>query len=94
MATPAKKSPFPVRRPHEAGYVVGEGVGGWGKCSGKGEDGNFILGPTHVAAPEMSGELRGKTGGDVHDELGGKQDLSGDCAGGGDVVCSRTRAIR
>ena len=55
----AKKSPFPVRTPHEAGYVEANELAD-GVNAPVGEDGNFILGPTHVAAPEMSGELRGR----------------------------------
>jgi len=48
----AKKSPFPTRSPHEAGYVAATELPD-GKNAPVGEDGNFILGPTHVAAPEM-----------------------------------------
>ena len=59
VAAPVKKSPFPVRSPHEAGYVTAKELPD-GENAPVGQDGNFILGPTHVAAPEMQeGVLRG-----------------------------------
>jgi enterochelin esterase family protein len=48
----AKKPGFPVRGPHEVGYVAAKELAD-GANAPVGEDGNFILGPTHVAAAEM-----------------------------------------
>jgi enterochelin esterase family protein len=54
------KAGFPVRSPHEVGYVAAKTLPD-GANAPVGEDGNFILGPTHVAAPEMVGtELQGR----------------------------------
>jgi enterochelin esterase-like enzyme len=58
-AVPVKKVPFPVRDPHTAGYVEAKELPD-GENAPVGEDGNFILGPTHVAAQEMKEDaLRG-----------------------------------
>ncbi len=58
-AAPVTKSPFPVRNPHTAGYVTAKELPD-GANAPVGEDGNFILGPTHVAAQEMKEDaLRG-----------------------------------
>jgi enterochelin esterase family protein len=46
------KPAFPVRSPHEVGYVAAKELPD-GANAPVGEDGNFILGPTHTAAPEM-----------------------------------------
>jgi enterochelin esterase family protein len=53
------KPAFPVRSPHEVGYVAAKELPD-GINAPVGEDGNFILGPTHTAAPEMEGELGGR----------------------------------
>jgi enterochelin esterase family protein len=47
------KPTFPVRSPHEVGYVAAKELPD-GANAPVGEDGNFILGPTHTAAPEMA----------------------------------------
>ena len=52
VVAPAKKSPFPTRDPHTAGYVEAKELPD-GVNAPVGEDGNFILGPTHTPAPEM-----------------------------------------
>ncbi|HEX3373167.1 MAG TPA: esterase family protein, partial [Edaphobacter sp.] len=53
----------PTRDPHTAGYVKAKELPD-GEVPPPDQDGNFIIGPTHVAAPEMQtsdakGELRG-----------------------------------
>ena len=56
-------------------------------------DGNFIIGPTHAPAPEMTvqdGVPQGD-GPQVHDELGGQQDLSRHRARAGHVRHARSR---
>jgi enterochelin esterase-like enzyme len=54
----------PTRDPHTAGYVEAKELPD-GEVPPPDKDGNFIIGPTHVAAPEMQtsdarGELRGR----------------------------------
>lgn len=51
-ARPARP-PVPARDPHTPGYVTAKELPDGGNAPLK-EDGNFILGPTHPAAPEMS----------------------------------------
>ena len=47
---------FPTRSPHEQGYVTAKELPD-GSNAPADEDGNFILGPTHTAAPEMVEEM-------------------------------------
>jgi enterochelin esterase-like enzyme len=47
------RPPAPTRDPHTAGYVTARELTD-GDNAPAGEDGNFILGPTHPAAPEMA----------------------------------------
>ena len=55
--TPAPARPaFPTRSPHEPGYVAAKELAD-GANAPADEDGNFILGPTHTAAPEMADEM-------------------------------------
>ncbi|MEO8368052.1 MAG: alpha/beta hydrolase-fold protein [Candidatus Solibacter sp.] len=51
-ARPARPTP-PTRDPHTAGYVEAKQLPD-GENAPKNQDGNFILGPTHPAAPEMT----------------------------------------
>ena len=54
--TPAaapRRTPPPTRDPHTPGYVTAKELPDGTNPSPK-EDGNFIIGPTHTAAPEMS----------------------------------------
>ena len=60
-AAPVKKSPFPTRDPHTEGYVEAKELPD-GANAPVGEDGNFILGPTHAAAPEIVAKERGLEG--------------------------------
>ena len=53
--TPARPA-FPTRSPHESGYVAAKELSD-GANAPADEDGNFILGPTHTAAPEMADEM-------------------------------------
>ena len=53
-ARPARPTP-PTRDPHTAGYVAAKELPD-GENAPANVDGNFILGPTHPAAPEMSAE--------------------------------------
>jgi enterochelin esterase-like enzyme len=54
---PAPARPaFPTRSPHEPGYVAAKELLD-GTNAPADEDGNFILGPTHTAAPEMAEEM-------------------------------------
>ena len=62
VQTSARPTP-PTRDPHTAGYVKATELPD-GEVPPPDKDGNFIIGPTHVAAPEMrvsdpKGELRG-----------------------------------
>jgi enterochelin esterase-like enzyme len=63
-AAPANVRPTPpTRDPHRADYVKAKELPD-GEVPPPDQDGNFIIGPTHVAAPEMQtsdakGELRG-----------------------------------
>jgi enterochelin esterase family protein len=45
----------PTRDPHTQGYVTGKELPD-GSNPPANEDGNFILGPTHISAPEISGQ--------------------------------------
>jgi len=47
------RAPAPTRDPHAAGYVTAKELPD-GENAPAGDDGNFILGPTHPAAPEMA----------------------------------------
>jgi enterochelin esterase-like enzyme len=47
---------FPTRSRHEPGYVAAKELAD-GANAPADEDGNFILGPTHTAAPEMADEM-------------------------------------
>jgi enterochelin esterase-like enzyme len=49
----AVKPPAPTRDPHTAGYEAAKDLPDGTIPSAK-EDGNFVLGPTHTAAPEMT----------------------------------------
>src|ERR1700724_149211 len=51
-APPARPAP-PTRDPHTAGYVTATELSD-GATPPANVDGNFILGPTHYPAPEMS----------------------------------------
>ena len=53
--TPARPA-FPTRSPHEPGYVVAKELAD-GSNAPADEDGNFIIGPTHMAAPEMGEDM-------------------------------------
>lgn len=53
-ARPARP-PSPTRDPHTEGYVAATELADGANASPK-EDGNFILGPTHPAAPEMKAQ--------------------------------------
>jgi len=48
-----QRPPAPVRDPHTEGYVTAKELPD-GAIPSATEDGNFILGPTHPAAPEMT----------------------------------------
>jgi enterochelin esterase family protein len=61
MAKPPARPTPPTRDPHTAGYVTAKELPD-GENAPVGEDGNFILGPTHTPAPEMAArdaELQG-----------------------------------
>src|ERR1017187_4612396 len=49
----AERPPAPTRDPHTAGYVAATELADGANASPK-EDGNFIQGPTHPPAPEMT----------------------------------------
>jgi enterochelin esterase-like enzyme len=49
----AMRTPVPVRDPHTPGYVAAKELPDGENATVK-QDGNFILGPAHPAAPEMS----------------------------------------
>ena len=51
----AARSPAPTRDPHTAGYVAAIELADGTNASPK-EEGNFILGPTHPPAPEMTAQ--------------------------------------
>ncbi len=55
QATPARRvrPPAPTRDPHTPGYVKAKELPD-GEIPSPKQDGNFIIGPTHPAAPEMS----------------------------------------
>jgi iron(III)-enterobactin esterase len=53
-AAPARPGP-PTRDPHTPGYVTAKELPDGGNAPAN-VDGNFILGPTHTAAPEMSAQ--------------------------------------
>ncbi len=52
-APPSKRSSPPVRNPHTAGYVKARELPD-GQVPPSDSDGNFIIGPTHKPAPEMT----------------------------------------
>jgi iron(III)-enterobactin esterase len=52
-AQPSERATPPTRDPHARGYVEAEELPD-GKIPPANGDGNFIIGPTHVPAPEMS----------------------------------------
>ena len=54
-ARPAARPPVPTRDPHTPGYVTAKELADGANAPVK-EDGNFILGPTHPAAPEMTAQ--------------------------------------
>jgi predicted alpha/beta superfamily hydrolase len=61
-AASPKRAPAPVRDPHTPGYVKARQLPD-GENAPPNKDGNFILGPTHTAAPEAAehdGVPRGK----------------------------------
>src|SRR5271157_1605433 len=51
----AGRPPAPTRDPHTPGYVTATELPDGANASPK-EDGNFILGPTHPAATEMTAQ--------------------------------------
>src|SRR5947207_3777197 len=51
--TPSTRPTPPTRDPHTPGYVQAKELPD-GANAPVNEDGNFILGPTHTAAPEMT----------------------------------------
>src|SRR6202158_1845336 len=53
-ARPARPTP-PTRDPHTPGYVTAKDLPDGANAPAK-EDGNFILGPTHNPAPEMTAQ--------------------------------------
>src|SRR6185312_9973225 len=53
-----RRPPAPTRDPHTPGYVTAKELPD-GEVPSADADGNFIIGPTHKAAPEMS----------VHDDV-------------------------
>jgi iron(III)-enterobactin esterase len=57
---PPKRPPMPARDPHTPGYVTAKELPD-GAIPPPSADGNFVIGPTHTAAPEMaqSDALRG-----------------------------------
>src|SRR5450631_4911053 len=57
------RPPDPTRDPNTPGYVIAKELPDGGIPSAK-EDGNFIIGPTHNAAPEMAAN-EGVSKGDV-----------------------------
>src|SRR6185437_15542495 len=54
-ARPQPRPPNPVRYPHTAGYVTAKELPD-GTNAPANEDGNFILGPAHPAASEMTAQ--------------------------------------
>src|SRR5277367_3902705 len=54
-ARPQPRPPNPLRDPHAPGYVTATALPDGTNAPAK-EDGNFILGPTHPAAPEMAAQ--------------------------------------
>jgi len=54
-ARPQPRPPNPTRDPHTPGYVTAKELPDGTNAPAK-EDGNFILGPTHPAAPEMTAQ--------------------------------------
>ena len=73
---PARPRP-PARDPHTPGYVAAKELPD-GDVPPADADGNFIIGPTHKPAPEMTvqeGVPQG-TVYELHDEVGRQQDLS------------------
>src|SRR5580698_1515352 len=54
-ARPQPRPPNPTRDPHMPGYVTAKELPDGTNAPAK-EDGNFILGPTHPAAPEMTAQ--------------------------------------
>ena len=53
--TAPRRPPSPTRDPHTAGYVTAKDLPD-GVNAPTTEDGNFIIGPTHTAAPEMAAQ--------------------------------------
>jgi iron(III)-enterobactin esterase len=53
QAAPAKREPMPARDPHTPGYVTAKELPD-GEVPPANADGDFIIGPTHTAAPEMA----------------------------------------
>jgi enterochelin esterase-like enzyme len=54
-AQPAERPAPPTRDPHTPGYVTAKELSD-GSVPAPNVDGNFIIGPSHTAAPEMSGQ--------------------------------------
>ena len=61
----AGRPPAPVRDPHTAGYVEAAELPD-GQVPAVEADGNFIIGPTHVPAPEMSPVGEGEPKGTIY----------------------------
>ncbi len=75
-APPRPRPKPPTRDPHTPGYVTAKELSD-GANAPANADGNFILGPTHNPAPEMSvqeGVPQG-TVSELHHEFDGQQDL-------------------
>jgi iron(III)-enterobactin esterase len=53
QTAPAKRPPMPARDPHTPGYVAAKELPD-GEVPPANADGDFIIGPTHTAAPEMA----------------------------------------
>ena len=76
-AAPAPRPTPPTRDPSTPGYVTAKELPD-GALPPTDADGNFIIGPTHNPAPEMTVQDGVPAGNDLqlHDELGRQQDLS------------------
>ena len=93
VAQQARPTP-PTRDPHTPGYVQAKELPD-GANAPANADGNFILGPTHNPAPEMTvqeGVPQG-TVYDVHHGIGRQQDLSRHRARSRTPLARRTRPI-
>lgn len=62
---PTKRPTPPTRDPHTPGFVTAKGLPD-GSVPSPNEDGNFIIGPTHTPAPEMT-ERKGVPHGNIYE---------------------------